>query len=149
MASQPHNTPTRAAKQAAALRKIYAKQQHRKFGSNTLPSPHLNIPLSDYTTFVTALKSSTRILALLGAGLSAASGIPTFRGAGGFWREHDATQLATSEAFWEDPSLLWQFYSYRRHMALRAEPNRGHLALAKLAGRKEGFLAISQNIDGR
>ena len=89
-------------------------------------------------------------MALLGAGLSAASGVPTFRGAGGYWREHDATELATPEAFEKDPSFVWQFYNYRRHGALNAKPNRGHIALAKLAeANSDSFLAISQNIDGQ
>jgi len=94
------------------------------------------------------LKSSKRILALLGAGLSAASGLPTFRGAGGLWRTHDAIRLATPEAFARDPGLVWQFYSYRRHMALKAQPNRAHYALAELARKKPGFMTLSQNVDG-
>ena len=85
---------------------------------------------------------------MFGAGLSAASGVPTFRGPGGFWREHDATELATPEAFEKDPSLIWQFYNYRRHNALKAKPNQAHMALAKLAEMKSDFLAVSQNIDG-
>lgn len=87
-------------------------------------------------------------MALLGAGISASSGLPTFRGAGGLWRSHDATSLATPEAFGEDPGLVWQFYSYRRHMALRAEPNKAHYALAELARRNENFITLSQNVDG-
>ncbi|KAF9638360.1 NAD-dependent histone deacetylase silent information regulator Sir2 [Lasiodiplodia theobromae] len=87
-------------------------------------------------------------MALFGAGLSAASGVPTFRGAGGFWREYDSTTLATPAAFFENPSLVWQFYNYRRHTALKAQPNRAHVALAKLAKAKPDYLAVSQNIDG-
>lgn len=140
--------PTAASKHDAYLQKRYGKQQHRRTRSGVLPSPVLNIPLDSYTSFVTHLQSSTRIMALLGAGLSAASGIPTFRGPGGFWREHNAMDLATPEAFFKDPGLVWQFYNYRRHMALRAAPNKAHLALAKLAEKRPEFLAISQNIDG-
>ncbi|KAK5012669.1 putative SIR2 family histone deacetylase [Cryomyces antarcticus] len=105
-------------------------------------------PSADLESFSSHLKSSTRILALLGAGLSAASGLPTFRGAGGIWRTHDAMQLATPEAFDADPGLVWQFYNYRRHMALAARPNAAHYALAELSRRKEGFLTLSQNVDG-
>ena len=141
--------PTAASKHTSSLRKKYAKQQHRKIRSGILPSPALDISLDDYTSFVTHLKCSTRILALLGAGLSAASGIPTFRGPGGFWREYNAVDLATPEAFFKDPELVWQFYSYRRHTALKATPNKAHTALAKLAVKKPQFLAISQNIDGQ
>ncbi|KAH0548275.1 hypothetical protein GP486_008022 [Trichoglossum hirsutum] len=106
------------------------------------------MPHADLESFTAHLQSSRRILALLGAGLSASSGLPTFRGAGGLWRSHDAISLATPEAFNADPGLVWQFYSYRRHMALLAKPNRAHYALAELAERKEGFATLTQNVDG-
>ena len=147
--SQPTSRPKHPSKFDQELRKIYAKQQLRKIPTSTLPTMGLDIPLDQYASFVEHLKSSTRILALFGAGLSAASGVPTFRGAGGYWREYDATKLATPGAFFRDPSLVWQFYNYRRHQALKAKPNRAHVALAKLGEHKPGFLAISQNIDGR
>jgi NAD-dependent deacetylase sirtuin 5 len=102
----------------------------------------------DLESFQQHLNKSTRILALLGAGLSASSGLPTFRGAGGLWRTHDATSLATPEAFARDPGLVWQFYSYRRHMALSVKPNPAHYALAELA-KKRNFLTLSQNVDGK
>ena len=103
---------------------------------------------TDLASFVAHLQSSRRIVALLGAGLSASSGLPTFRGAGGYWRTHDATMLATPTAFRNDPGLVWQFYSYRRHMALNAKPNRAHLALAALAKKNPDFITLSQNVDG-
>jgi NAD-dependent deacetylase sirtuin 5 len=105
---------------------------------------------ADFERFHEHLLSSKRILALLGAGLSASSGLPTFRGAGGLWRTHDAMELATPEAFDKDPGLVWQFYSYRRHKALKARPNKAHYALAELAKRRgaEGFTCLSQNVDG-
>ncbi|EAT86125.1 hypothetical protein HBH56_026250 [Parastagonospora nodorum] len=106
------------------------------------------VPPKDLESFQQHLNKSTRILALLGAGLSASSGLPTFRGAGGLWRTHDAVQLATPGAFQADPGLVWQFYSYRRHMALKAQPNPAHYALAELARKKPGFLTLSQNVDG-
>lgn len=106
---------------------------------------------ADLEAFHTHLNSSKRILALLGAGLSASSGLPTFRGAGGLWRTHDAMDLATPEAFDTDPGLVWQFYSYRRHKALQARPNKAHHALAELAMKRggEGFACLSQNVDGK
>jgi NAD+-dependent protein deacetylase sirtuin 5 len=107
-----------------------------------------NVREADIQDFHHHLNSSKRILALLGAGLSASSGLPTFRGAGGLWRTHDATELATPEAFDADPGLVWQFYSYRRHMALKAKPNPAHYALAELAKKLPGFRTISQNVDG-
>ena len=107
-----------------------------------------SINQADLESFSAHLKSSNRILALCGAGLSASSGLPTFRGAGGLWRKHDAKKLATPQAFRTNPSLVWQFYSYRRHMALNVKPNAAHYALAELARKKEGLLTLTQNVDG-
>ncbi|CAG8216358.1 unnamed protein product [Penicillium salamii] len=106
------------------------------------------VPAADLLSFTQYLRGCKRIVALLGAGISASSGLPTFRGAGGLWRSHDATSLASPEAFEEDPGLVWQFYSYRRHMALQAEPNKAHYALAELARKNENFITLSQNVDG-
>ena len=114
----------------------------------TSTSTRSAVPQADLESFSAHLQSSSRILALLGAGLSASSGLPTFRGAGGLWRNHEATTLATPEAFEADPGLVWQFYSYRRHMALHAKPNKAHYALAELAKKKDGFVTLSQNVDG-
>lgn len=106
------------------------------------------IPAADLESFTECLQSSRRILALLGAGISAASGLPTFRGAGGLWRSFDATELATPEAFEDNPGLVWQFYSYRRHMALQAQPNKAHYALAEMSRKNKDFITLSQNVDG-
>jgi len=107
-------------------------------------------PSKDYdnmAAFHEKLRNSKRILAVCGAGLSAASGLPTFRGAGGLWRNHEATSLATPEAFDANPGLVWLFYAYRRHMALTVKPNAGHHALAALARKLPDFLCLSQNVD--
>lgn len=80
-------------------------------------------PPKDYDSipaFHDKLLRSKRILAVCGAGLSAASGLPTFRGAGGLWRNHEATQLATPGAFRDDPGLVWLFYAY---VSPLSEPN--------------------------
>ncbi len=107
-------------------------------------------PSNSIPKFHTVLQSSKRILALCGAGLSAASGLETFRGAGGMWRNNQATTLATPEAFAKDPGLVWLFYSYRRHKALMAKPISGHFALAELARTMgDDFWCISQNVDGK
>ncbi|KAK0385213.1 hypothetical protein NLU13_7690 [Sarocladium strictum] len=102
---------------------------------------------SDIEAFHEVLRSSRRILALCGAGLSASSGLPTFRGEGGYWRNHDATKLATAEAFHTDPGLVWLFYGYRRHLCLNKNPNPAHRALAELAKRHPDFLCLTQNVD--
>jgi NAD+-dependent protein deacetylase sirtuin 5 len=107
-----------------------------------------SISPADLESLTAHLVQSRRIVAVLGAGLSASSGLPTFRGAGGFWRSYDATYLAIPKAFRSDPGLVWQFYCYRRHMALNAKPNPAHYALAELARRKERLITLSQNVDG-
>jgi NAD-dependent deacetylase sirtuin 5 len=106
-------------------------------------------PSTSSEEFGKLLKSSKRVLALCGAGLSAASGLDTFRGAGGMWRKHRATDLATPEAFKADPGLVCLFYSYRRHRALQAAPNAGHYALAELSRKMPGFITLTQNVDGK
>ncbi|KAH3682557.1 hypothetical protein WICPIJ_006469 [Wickerhamomyces pijperi] len=99
--------------------------------------------------FQDQLLNSKNILALVGAGLSASSGLSTFRGSGGLWRNYSPIDLATPSAFDIDPSLVWQFYSSRRYHALKAKPNMGHFALAELRKRKgEKFLTLTQNVDG-
>lgn len=99
-------------------------------------------------SLVSATRSSEYVLALVGAGLSAPSGVPTFRGDGSLWRTRDIKSLATSHAFSRDPVLVWQFYEDRRRNAIAAQPNSGHYALAELASTKPHFLAVTQNIDG-
>ncbi|KAF2398654.1 NAD-dependent deacetylase-like protein sirtuin-5 [Trichodelitschia bisporula] len=111
--------------------------------------PIPGIKQEDIESFHEFIPNCTRVLALIGAGLSASSGLATFRGVGGLWRNHDAMQLATPEAFQANPALVWRFYSYRRHMALKANPNPAHYALAEYSKRMNGgFHSISQNVDG-
>jgi NAD-dependent deacetylase len=94
------------------------------------------------------LASAGSIAALTGAGISAESGIPTFRGAGGLWREYRAEDLATPEAFARDPKLVWEWYDWRRGVIAGAQPNAGHRALAELARRSPKFTLVTQNVDG-
>ncbi|OBR11319.1 NAD-dependent deacetylase sirtuin-5 [Colletotrichum higginsianum IMI 349063] len=109
-----------------------------------------NVPALDpaaVTDFQDTLKKSKRIIAVIGAGLSAPSGLAVFRGTSGLWRNQDVMQIASPAGFRHDPGLSWQFYSYRRQDALRAEPNLAHYALAELARRVPGFVALTQNVD--
>lgn len=94
------------------------------------------------------IASAGSIAALTGAGISAESGIPTFRGAGGLWREYRAEDLATPEAFARDPKLVWEWYDWRRGMIAGAQPNAGHRALAELGRRSPKFTLVTQNVDG-
>lgn len=88
-----------------------------------------------------------RVLALTGAGISAESGIPTFRGREGWWRREDPSRLATREAFERDPSYVWEWYEYRRGLVAAAEPNAGHRALAALERAGAEVLVATQNVD--
>jgi NAD-dependent SIR2 family protein deacetylase len=80
------------------------------------------------------LSSTDRVFILAGAGLSAESGIPTFRGVGGFWRNYRIEEVASPDAWDRDPQLVWEFYSMRRRVTSAAKPNPAHFALANLEG---------------
>ena len=88
-----------------------------------------------------------RVLIITGAGVSAESGIPTFRGKDGYWRNLDPIKLATPEAFARDPELVWQWYGERRHRIRDAQPNAAHKAIANLAQCAHEFLLVTQNVD--
>jgi NAD-dependent deacetylase len=88
-----------------------------------------------------------RVLVLTGAGVSAESGIPTFRGKDGYWRNLDPTKLATPEAFARDPQLVWDWYRERRQRIRNAQPNAAHEAVARLARHTDEFLLVTQNVD--
>jgi NAD-dependent deacetylase len=94
------------------------------------------------------LRSAQQITVLTGAGVSKESGIPTFRDAmGGLWVKYDPTELATPQAFRDDPKLVWDFYEYRREMMRPAQPNAGHKALAALQRYFPSMRIITQNVD--
>jgi NAD-dependent deacetylase len=96
-----------------------------------------------------ALRRADRVAVLTGAGVSAESGVPTFRGAGGLWEGHRVEEVATPEAFARDPTLVWKFYHARRAGLRAVKPNPGHLALVALEERwGERFTLATQNIDG-
>jgi NAD-dependent deacetylase len=95
-----------------------------------------------------ALGRAKRIAVLTGAGISAASGVPTFRGDGGLWRNFRAQDLATPEAYQRDPQLVWQWYQMRFNALLDVQPNAAHLALVSIESRSEDFTLVTQNVDG-
>lgn len=96
----------------------------------------------------TWIASARSIAVLTGAGISAESGIPTFRDAGGLWKSFRAEDLATPQAFARDPKFVWEWYDWRRSLIAQAEPNAGHHALAELEKRTSEFTLITQNVDG-
>jgi NAD-dependent deacetylase len=88
-----------------------------------------------------------RIFVITGAGISAESGIPTFRGNDGHWRNLDSAKLATPEAFARDPKLVWEWYRERRQRIREAKPNAAHDAIAQLSVFAREFLLVTQNVD--
>src|SRR5580658_10347686 len=94
------------------------------------------------------LKSAAKVAVLTGAGVSAESGIPTFRSNGGYWQQHRFEDLATPQAFARDPKFVWTWYEERRRTIAQAKPNGGHYALVELEKRKPDFTLITQNVDG-
>lgn len=92
------------------------------------------------------LAKASRAAALTGAGVSAESGVPTFRGAHDSWRGYRSEDLATPRAFHDDPGLVWEWYDWRRGLIAKAEPNAAHRALAALESRLD-FTLVTQNVD--
>ncbi|SCG70531.1 SIR2 family NAD-dependent protein deacylase [Micromonospora halophytica] len=94
------------------------------------------------------LAHARRVVVFTGAGISAESGVPTFRDAlTGLWRRFDAQALATPEAFRDDPALVWGWYEWRRSRVRRAVPNAGHLAVAAIEARVPDSVVVTQNVD--
>ena len=92
--------------------------------------------------------SAERVAVLTGAGVSAASGIATFRGADGLWRNHRAQDLATPQAYARDPQLVWEWYAMRFQKVMSADPNEAHVLLVKLETQTSDFTLVTQNVDG-
>lgn len=97
---------------------------------------------------VQKLSSARRVAVLTGAGVSAESGVPTFRGVGGLWKNHRPEQLATPQAFTNDPDLVWEWYHWRRGLINEASPNAAHNAIVRIERNIPDFTLITQNVDG-
>ena len=96
-----------------------------------------------------ALSAARRVAVLTGAGVSAESGVPTFRASDGLWEGHRIEDVASPDGFYRDPRLVWQFYNGRRANVAQVRPNPGHLALAEIEDRYgAGFTLVTQNVDG-
>ena len=93
------------------------------------------------------LKHSNAVFVLTGAGISAESGIPTFRGADGLWKNYSATELATPQSFERNPKLVWEWYHWRRSIISKAKPNAAHYALVEIERKFKRFLLLTQNVD--
>ena len=94
------------------------------------------------------LRDASSIAVLTGAGVSAESGVPTFRGNNGLWKQYRPEELATPAAFAHNPKLVWEWYDWRRSLIAEAKPNPGHYALAEVEARARKFTLITQNVDG-
>jgi len=94
------------------------------------------------------VRASRSLCVLTGAGVSAESGVPTFRGPEGLWKRRDPMSLATPGAFAQDPKEVWEWYQWRRKKIRGCAPNAGHAAIAAVEGEKRDFLLVTQNVDG-
>lgn len=94
------------------------------------------------------LEQPSNVTVLTGAGISAESGVPTFRGPGGLWKKFRPEDLATPDAFARDPDLVWEWYDWRRGLVAQVQPNAGHRALAELEPLTPEFTLVTQNVDG-
>ena len=103
--------------------------------------------MSMFESIKDQIEDVKKIVFVTGAGISQESGIPTFRGKDGLWRNYDAMKLSTIDAFYHDPKLVWEWYNERRHNIFSAEPNQGHKAIAELEKFAE-VIVLTQNIDG-
>lgn len=99
-------------------------------------------------TLIERLRDAQSVTVLTGAGVSAASGVPTFRGAAGMWKQFKPEELGTPSAFARDPRTVWEWYDWRRQLIAKAEPNAAHRVLAKWESRFPDFTLVTQNVDG-
>lgn len=106
----------------------------------------MNSTLHDET--IRRLRKARSVAVLTGAGISAESGVPTFRGEGGLWKSHRPEELATPGAFARDPRLVWEWYDWRRQLIAKCRPNPGHMVLARWESRFPDFSLVTQNVDG-
>lgn len=100
-----------------------------------------------FSQVVEAVRRAKNIMVITGAGISAESGIPTFRGPGGWWKSKNPEELATMKAFKADPLFVWEWYEYRRELVAKAEPNAAHRALAGLERNGRHIFIMTQNVD--
>lgn len=99
------------------------------------------------TSLLSALGNAQSVVAFTGAGISAESGIPTFRGTDGIWKKFKPEELANIDAFMRNPELVWEWYAHRKRIVAGIQPNAGHIALAKMEQLFQDFAVVTQNID--
>jgi NAD-dependent deacetylase len=102
---------------------------------------------TDIQKAIQILSTTRSLFVLTGAGISAESGVPTFRGKDGLWKNYSAMDLATPEAFSRDPKLVWEWYHWRQDIIRAAQPNKGHVAIVNMENRIDSFMLLTQNVD--
>ena len=103
--------------------------------------------MDDREDLARRIAAARSLCVLTGSGISAESGLPTFRGVGGLWRDHRVEQLASPQGFARDPRLVWTWYNERRRAHLAVEPSAAHVALAEMERHAADFTLITQNVD--
>ncbi len=103
---------------------------------------------TDYSEIVHRLAKAQKVVVLTGAGISAESGVPTFRSPDGIWSKFKPEELANMEAFLRNPKLVWEWYQYRRRLIEEVQPNPGHLTLVAMEAFFPYFSLFTQNVDG-
>ncbi len=96
---------------------------------------------------ISRLKSATSVVVFTGAGISAESGVPTFRGEDGLWKKFKPEELANFDAFMRNPELVWEWYKYRKQIIHNIQPNPGHYAIVQLEKMYANFAVVTQNVD--
>jgi NAD-dependent protein deacetylase/lipoamidase len=122
------------------------KSEQRKYCKMQIAKCKLQID-SEIDRLAERLRHAARVTVLTGAGVSAASGVPTFRGADGLWRQYRATDLATPQAFARNPTLVWEWYAWRRQLIAGCQPNRAHDVLARWSTSQPQWQIVTQNVD--
>lgn len=113
-----------------------------------MPEPNGKVEEAAIERARAVLARARSVVVLTGAGVSAESGVPTFRGEAGLWRRHRPEELATPAAFARDPRLVWEWYAWRREVVSKCRPNAAHRGLARWATRRAGVRIVTQNVDG-
>ena len=117
--------------------------QSRPMGQTSTFNQHSE----EFQRLLQVVNKAKNIMVITGAGISAESGIPTFRGEGGWWRSRNPEELATLKAFKADPRFVWEWYEYRRELVAKAEPNSAHRVLAWLESQGKRVFILTQNVD--
>jgi NAD-dependent deacetylase len=138
--------------QRRPFRRVFVKNKWHWASSPALPGDQRRILTMQIEKSILELarriREASGITLLTGAGISAASGVPTFRGTEGLWKSYSPQELATPEAFQNDPGLVWEWYDWRRGLISKCNPNTAHHVLALWSKRYSGFTLITQNVDG-